>query len=38
MWPRGRLNSSEPSSDDELGHSLKIMVNYGDDYIKEHNI
>ena len=34
MWPRERLNHSEPSSDDEWGHSLEMMVNYEDDYLK----
>ena len=36
MWPRGRLNRSEPSSDDEWRHSLKMMVNYEDDYKNTH--
>ena len=35
MWPTGRLNRSEPSSDDEWRHSLKMMVNYEDDYKKK---
>ena len=32
MWPRGRLNRSESSSDDEWTHSM--MVNYEDDFLK----
>ena len=35
MWPRGRLNRCEPSSDDEWEHSLKLMLNYEDDYLKK---
>ena len=38
MWPGGGggggLNRSEPSSDDEWGHILKIIANYEDDYLK----
>ena len=34
MWPMVRLNRFEPSSDDEWRHSLKMMVNYEDDYLK----
>ena len=35
MWPRGRLNRSEPSIDDEWGHSVKVMVIYENDYVKK---
>ena len=38
MWPMGKLKRSEPSNDYEWGESLKLMVNYEDDYLKKHNL